>query len=227
MAKLLVETFADIQVLNETADDGKKSLYLEGIFAQANKPNRNGRIYSQNLLREQTRQYNENYIARKRSIGELNHPDSLELSPERAAILITKLVEDSNQPSDYFYGKAKVLTALPQGKILEGLCAEGIPIGISTRGAGSINIINGKKMVGEDFKLVAIDAVMDPSVTKAIATAIMENVDWIYNAASDNWIAQESMAAKKAEISHNPKIINEQATVKWVEQFLRRIAITK
>ncbi len=225
MAKFLVETIDTVEILTETSSDGKKSLFLEGIFAQADDPNRNGRIYPKKLLREQSRQYNENYIARKRSIGELSHPESLELSPERAAILVTKFDEDHS--SNYFIGKAKVLSSLPQGKILHGLIEEGIPIGISTRGAGSIKELNGRKIVGEDFRLVAIDAVLDPSVSRAIANAIMENVDWIYDAVSDNWTAQGAMAVKKKQISRNPKVINEAATLAWMQQFLYNIVNTK
>lgn len=173
--KLITEYFQEpMQILSEEKD-GKKSLYIEGIFAQSEVKNRNGRIYPKKTMESAINKYIAEYVERKRAVGEMNHPPRLNVDYERATHLITEMKWVGND----VYGKAKVLST-PMGKVLEGLLESGVQVGVSTRGAGSIKETSAAKIVDGDFVLTAVDVVADPSGPDCFVQGIMEGVEFVY-----------------------------------------------
>ena len=176
------------QVLIEEGKDGKKDLFIEGVFMQAEQKNRNGRIYPQSILESQVQKYVSEYVKTNRAIGELNHPQSPTVNPERASHLITNLrTEGAN-----FVGKAKILDT-PMGNIVRGLVEGGVQMGVSSRGLGTVKANNrGINEVQSDFKLVCVDVVADPSAPDAFVNGIMEGHNWVW----ENGILREEDVAK-------------------------------
>lgn len=175
--KLITEEIEKVKVIVEETN-GKKSLFIEGIFLQANKPNRNKRLYEMKTLEREVKRYNENYIQKGRALGELGHPDGPSLNLDRVSHKIVCL----ERVGDNFKGRAKILST-PMGKIAESLLNDGVCLGVSSRGIGSLRENNkGYKEVGEDFMLAtAADIVADPSAPDAFVSGIMEGVEWIWN----------------------------------------------
>lgn len=165
-------------ITEETADfGGKKSTYIHGIFMQAEKKNRNGRIYPKSILDEAVSVYNKDFIQKKRAIGELNHPPRLNVDPAEASHLITELYWSGND----VFGKAKILEGTPKGSILKGLIDGGVCMGVSSRAAGSVKKNKlGINEVQNDLRLSTVDAVSDPSAPDAFVHGLMEGVSWIY-----------------------------------------------
>lgn len=173
--KLITEEVVDCQFIVE-AVDGKKSMFIEGIFLQGNKVNRNKRLYQTNVLAREVNRYNEQYVEKGRALGELGHPDGPTVNLDRVSHKIVSL----KQEGDNFIGKAKILDT-PMGKIAQSLVNEGVTLGVSSRGAGSLRENHrGYKVVGEDFFLsTAADIVADPSAPDAFVQGIMEGKDWM------------------------------------------------
>ena len=171
--KLIKEVYQDIKYLTESSEDGKKSLYIEGIFMQSNRPNKNMRLYRKNIMETQVIKY-QDLIKEKRSLGELGHPPNPSINLNNVSHLITEL----KMMGDDVYGKAKIL-ATPMGKIAESLILEGAGLGVSSRGLGSVKMVNGINEVQDDFHLATVDIVADPSAPDAFVTGIMESADWI------------------------------------------------
>ncbi len=180
---LLVEASDNIEVLTEQSADGGKQLYLEGIFAQAEVKNGNGRIYTREVMELALEKYVHNYVAKNRALGELNHPEYPFPNPEHAAIRITEMSMNGNN----VYGKALVLNT-PKGQIIKGLLEGGFAMGVSTRGLGSIKEQAGSKYVQKDFMMTAVDAVDNPSAPNAFPKAIYENKQWALNESTGNWV---------------------------------------
>lgn len=186
--KLICENIDQgIEYFTESAN-GKKNTYIRGIFMQAEKKNRNGRIYPKNVMEQAVKKYTKEQIARGRSVGELNHPDGPTINLDRVSHLITELTWEGNN----VIGKAKLLDT-PQGQIAKGLINGGVQLGVSSRGMGSLVTKNGVNMVGEDFMLNTVDIVQDPSADEAFVEGIMEGVDWVYDSLSNSWIRQEML----------------------------------
>lgn len=177
----LVEASRRVESLTEETGSGKQ-LYIEGIFAQAEVVNGNGRIYKQKVMESAVDAYNTNYVKQNRALGELNHPDYPFPDPANAAIRITEL--DMNG-SDVV-GKALVLNT-PRGQIIKGLLDGGYKLGVSTRGLGSLEESGDINYVQEDFMLTAVDAVDNPSAPDAFVTGVMESVQWELNE-SGRWV---------------------------------------
>ena len=196
--KLLLETSAaaSIKPLTEASETGEKKYYIEGIFAQAELQNRNGRIYGKKVLEKAVADYMP-MVESKRAIGELNHPASPAVNPERASHLIQRLEWRGND----LHGRAKILTSLPMGKIAKGLIDEGVQMGVSTRGMGSIEEKNGIKMVQNDFVMNTIDLVSDPSGINCFVEGIMEGKEWVFDAASGNWSIAEKLQKQLKTLS--------------------------
>lgn len=163
-----------MQILTEETN-GKKSLYIEGIFAQSEVKNRNGRVYPKKVMENAINTYIEGYVQKKRAVGEMNHPPRLNVDFERATHLITEMHWSGND----VYGKAKVLST-PMGKVLEGLLESGVSVGVSTRGAGSVKERAGTNIVDGDFVLTAVDVVADPSGPDCFVEGIMEGVEFVF-----------------------------------------------
>lgn len=172
--KLITETLHEFKTSIVEGANGKE-YFIEGIFLQANKVNRNGRYYPQTVMDKAVGKYIKEYVETGRAIGELNHPPTIEINPERAS---HKIVELNKVGNDYI-GKALVLDT-PCGKIVKALLDGGVQLGVSSRGLGSIKHLQGKKMVGEDFVLKTVDIVQDPSAQDAFVNGIYEGVEYEY-----------------------------------------------
>ena len=185
--KLITENIQDINVLvEETA--GKKHLYIEGVFLQSEVKNRNGRVYPFNILNREVQRYTEQYVKTGRALGELGHPDGPSVNLDRVS---HRIVELRSQGSD-FYGKARILET-PMGNIAKSLLEEGVKLGVSSRGMGSLEERNGTNYVRDDFMLAtAADIVADPSAPDAFVDGIMEGKEWIW----ENGILREHQIAK-------------------------------
>lgn len=180
--KLIREEIESVELLTEEKD-GKRSYFITGPFLQGDRKNRNGRIYESRILAKEVARYNENFIQRNRALGELGHPDGPTVNLDRVSHNIVELYQ---QGSD-FIGKAKILNT-PMGKIAEGLLGDGVQLGVSSRGMGSLVQREGTNYVGEDFHLAtAADIVADPSAPDAFVQGIMEGKEWIW----DNGLLKE------------------------------------
>ena len=176
--KLIAETtkFENMQVITEGKGD-KKSMYITGPFLQAEKVNRNNRVYPERVMDMAVEKYISEYVEKNRALGELNHPAEPQVNPERAAILTTELTKSGI----YYEGTAKVLST-PRGKIVENLLSDGVKIGVSSRGLGSLKPVQkGINEVQEDFVLTtAADVVFDPSAQTSFVEGVMESTEWIF-----------------------------------------------
>ena len=174
--KLITEEINKVEFIVEEVG-GKKSMFIEGIFLQGNQKNRNGRLYRTDTLAREVGRYNEQYITNGRALGELGHPDGPTVNLDRVSHKIVSLKQEGNN----FIGKAKLLET-PMGKIAKSLIGEGVCLGVSSRGVGSLTETrNGYKLVGEDFMLAtAADIVADPSAPDAFVQGIMEGKEWVY-----------------------------------------------
>jgi hypothetical protein len=190
--KLITEEISKVKFITEEKN-GQKSLHIEGIFLQADIQNRNGRCYPMETLAREVSRYNENYISKGRALGELGHPNGPTVNLDRVSHMITSLREDGNN----FIGKAKILDT-PMGKIASSLISEGVKLGVSSRGIGSLVERNGVRYVSDDFMLAtAADIVADPSAPDAFVNGIMEGVEWIYDASRNDWLIENTK--KKVE----------------------------
>ena len=186
--KLITEQIEDVQILTEEKD-GKKLLYIEGVFLQSELTNRNGRRYPFEVLNREVERYNEEYVKTKRALGESGHPDGPTINLDRVSHRIVSLRAEGNN----FMGKAQLLDT-PMGKIAKSLIGEGVTLGVSSRGVGSLRTTNeGHKIVGEDFMLAtAADIVADPSAPDAFVSGIMEGKEWVW----EGGILREQLAEK-------------------------------
>ena len=186
--KLIREEIETVEFLVEQKN-GKKSMYIEGVFLQGNIKNRNGRMYPMETLRKEVSRYNENHVQAGRALGELGHPDGPTVNLDRVSHKIVSLKESGSN----FIGKAKIL-GTPMGKIASSLIGEGVKLGVSSRGIGSLKMTKeGVNIVGDDFMLAtAADIVADPSAPDAFVEGIMEGKDWVW----DGGILREKYAEK-------------------------------
>ena len=171
---LITEVNDNINLVTEEVN-GEKQHYIDGIFMQAEQKNRNGRVYPSKVLMNEVKRYNNEYVKSSRAMGELGHPEGPQLNLERVSHLIKELRVDGND----IYGRAKILDT-PYGKIVKDLVKEGVKIGVSSRGMGSLKQVNGINEVQEDFNLAAVDIVADPSAPDAFVEGIMEGKEWVW-----------------------------------------------
>lgn len=213
--KLITENIEEISVLVEEAE-GKKNLYIEGIFLQSEIKNRNGRVYPFNVLNREVTRYNEQYVQTGRALGELGHPDGPTVNLDRVSHRIVELRSEGSN----FYGKARILDT-PMGKIAKSLLDEGVKLGVSSRGMGSLEERNGANYVRDDFMLAtAADIVADPSAPDAFVNGIMEGKEWIW----ENGILREQQIAKYHRyISESTRKNLEERKLKAFENFLSNL----
>ena len=164
-------------------------MYIEGVFLQGDIKNRNGRMYPVQTLAKEVGRYNESFVKKGRALGELGHPEGPTVNLDRVSHKIVSLTQEGNN----FKGKAQLLDT-PMGKIAKSLIGEGVTLGVSSRGVGSLKEdSNGCKVVGEDFMLAtAADIVADPSAPDAFVSGIMEGKEWIW----EGGILREQLASK-------------------------------
>ena len=173
--KLITEEVSNVKFITE-GKGSKKKLYIEGTFLQGEIKNRNGRVYPVSTLANEVTRYNESFVNKGRALGELGHPDGPTVNLDRVSHKITSLRQEGNN----FIGKAQILNT-PMGKIASSLIEEGVVLGVSSRGIGSLREQNGVKYVGEDFQLAtAADIVADPSAPDAFVNGIMEGKEWVW-----------------------------------------------
>lgn len=186
--KLITEEIESVEVITEERN-GKKTLYIKGPFLQTEQPNRNKRIYRMPVMEREVKRYTEQYVNKGRALGELGHPDGPTVNLDRVSHKITELYREGNN----FIGKAQILST-PMGKIAEALLKEGVMLGVSSRGIGSLRPTqNGYSEVGEDFMLAtAADIVADPSAPDAFVQGIMEGKEWVW----DGGVLREQFAEK-------------------------------
>ena len=172
--KLITEEISSVKFITE-GKGAKKRMYIEGVFLQGNLKNRNGRMYPVNTLAKEVGRYSESFIKKGRALGELGHPDGPTVNLDRVSHKITSLRQEGNN----FVGKAQLLET-PMGKIAKSLINEGVTLGVSSRGIGTLKEDrDGLKVVGEDFQLAtAADIVADPSAPDAFVNGIMEGKEW-------------------------------------------------
>jgi hypothetical protein len=173
--KLITETVHDVQYVTEARDDGNKSIFIEGIYMQSEKPNRNGRVYRRPVLENEVNRY-QSLITEKRALGELGHPPNPQINLDKVSHLITSLRFEGND----VVGRAKLLDT-PMGKIAKNFIEEGVRLGVSSRGLGSLKEgKNGVMEVQSDFHLATVDIVADPSAPDAFVQGIYESAEWLY-----------------------------------------------
>ena len=175
--KLIREEIEKVEVITESVG-GKKHMYIQGVFLQSEMVNRNGRMYPFSIMEREVKRYTKDYVNKGRALGELGHPDGPTVNLDRVSHKITELKQNGNN----FVGKAQILST-PMGKIAESLLKDGVTLGVSSRGIGSLRENNkGYKEVGEDFMLAtAADIVADPSAPDAFVQGIMEGKEWIWD----------------------------------------------
>jgi hypothetical protein len=205
----------ELDVICEAKKNGEKSYFIEGVFMQSNKKNRNGRIYEKKTMEKALEKYVTEQVKTGRAVGELNHPEGPTVNLDKVSHKITDLHWQGND----VVGKASILKT-PMGKIVEGLLDGGVKLGVSSRGMGSLVQKNGVSYVGNDFMLSTIDIVQDPSAPSAFVNGVMEGVDWIW----DNGIikAQDiegiETEIKEAKIGNLPEV-----EIKAFKNFLSKL----
>lgn len=214
--KLIKEMVEDVQYIVEESN-GKKNMYIEGVFLQSDLKNRNGRVYPKEIMQREVARYTKESIDTKRAMGELGHPDGPTVNLDRVSHLIVSLKEDGNN----YIGKAKILDT-PMGNIARNLIEEGAQLGVSSRGLGSLKERNGINEVQDDFMLsTAADIVSDPSAPDAFVQGIMENREWIL----ENGIWQEKEVDIAKKIIHRTSSRElEETKLKVFESFMKRLS---
>jgi len=215
--RLIKEHVEDVKLIVENAKNGSgKNYFIEGVFLQANRKNRNGRIYPRSILENEVNRYNDEYIKRNRAFGELGHPDTPTINFDR----VSHMIKELRLEGDNFIGRAKIVDT-PFGKIVKTLIDEGAQLGVSSRGLGSLVEKNGINEVQDDFMLAtAADIVADPSAPDAFVEGVMEGKEWIYNASTKSWMMAEQIKADVKRMT--AKQVNENQA-RLFEQFLNSL----
>jgi hypothetical protein len=211
--KLIAEYIEqDIECIVEAKGDGEKSYTIEGVFAQAEAKNRNGRVYPKPIMENAVNKYVKDQVSQKRAVGELNHPEGPTVNLDKVSHLITALEFKGND----VIGKASILDT-PNGKIVKGLLDGGVKLGVSTRGMGSLENRNGTMYVKDDFILNTVDIVQDPSAPAAFVNGIMEGVEWVWN---NGVICQQVIEGMETEIRRAPRADLYETQVREFKNFL-------
>jgi hypothetical protein len=213
--KLFTEEVSDIKFIVEEKS-GKKNLYIEGIFLQAERVNGNGRKYRVETLEREIDRYTKKYINENRALGELGHPNGPSINLDRVSHKIVELKQNGND----FYGKALVLDT-PMGNIARKLIESGVCLGVSTRGMGSLKEVNGIMEVQDDFYLAtAADIVAEPSAPDAFVQGIMEGVEWVWD---NGLIKAQTIDEMKKTIEATPAIRLDEVKSELFKRFLTQL----
>ena len=206
----------DVQYITEANENGQKDYKIKGVFMQGEIKNRNGRVYPMQVLDEQVKKYNENYVKQNRAYGELGHPSGPTINLERVSHMITDLNKEGNN----YIGEAKIMDT-PYGKIVKNLMDEGAKLGVSSRGMGSLKQNGNSQVVQKDYHLAtAADIVADPSAPDAFVEGIMEGKEWVW----DNGVLREAQVNEyKEEIKKTSKADLEGAKLKIFTNFLSKL----
>jgi len=214
--KLISEfTETNLECLIEKKDNGDKKYVIEGVFAQADQKNRNGRVYPKPIMERAVNKYVQTQVSKKRAVGELNHPEGPTVNLDKVSHLITDLKLEGND----VIGRAQILDT-PMGKIVKGLLEGGVQLGVSTRGMGSLENRNGVAYVKDDFILSTVDIVQDPSAPDAFVNGIMEGVDWVWN---NGILEPQVIEDMETEIKKAPKAYSSAVQIREFKNFLSLI----
>ena len=214
--KLIREEIETAKVTITEGKNGKKNHFIEGVFLQGEIKNRNGRMYPISTLQREAVNYNKKYIEKGRALGELGHPDGPTINLDRVSHLITSLKQEGNN----YVGKARLLDT-PMGNIAKNLIDEGVKLGVSSRGLGTIRERDGVKVVMDDFMLAtAADIVADPSAPDAFVNGIMEGKEWIYNNGS---VQEQTVEQIKKRIDNAALNQMEQVKLSAFNQFMSQL----
>jgi hypothetical protein len=216
--KLISELTEEVKYLVEEKTPGKKDYYIEGVYLQGNRQNRNNRVYKTDILEKEVKRYSDEYINKNRAFGELGHPQGPTINLERSSHIIKSLTREGND----FIGKAKVLDT-PYGQIVKNLINEGAQLGVSSRGMGSLKENrDGIMEVQDDFYLAtAADIVADPSAPDAFVRGIMEGVDWVWE---NGILKQQTIESYKEVIQKAPMNRLNEAKVQVFESFFKELS---
>ena len=214
--RLIAEQITKAEFILEDRKGGGKNYFIEGVFLQAELKNKNGRMYPFKTLQREVAKYDENFITKGRALGELGHPEGPSINLDRVSHKIESLKEDGNN----FIGRAKILDT-PNGKIAKSLLDEGVSLGVSSRGMGSLRKEDGCNIVEDDFMLAtAADIVADPSAPDAFVAGIMEGKECVW----DNGILKESAVAQiKQEIDQATLRNLQERKISAFSKFLRSL----
>ena len=216
--KLISEDFdQNLEYLSES-NGGKKTHFIEGVFMQSEAKNRNGRIYPKAIMENAVQVYVDEQVSKGRSVGELNHPEGPTINLDKVSHLITSLRWEGND----VIGKAKVLNT-PMGMIVQDLLSDGVRLGVSTRGMGSVEKQrDGTVTVGKDFMLSTVDIVQDPSAHNAFVNGIMEGADWVFNERYGEW-TNEVIDNQRKFVKANHKVIDADTSIRLFKNFLNTL----
>ena len=214
--KLFCDINEEVQVLTEEVTPGQKNYFIEGIFLMCDQKNRNGRVYTFEMMDKKVKDYNNGFVKQKRAFGELGHPEGPTINLERVSHMITDLYSDKKN----FIGRAKIMDT-PYGKIVKNLIDEGAKLGVSSRGVGSLEEKNGINYVKDDFQIAtAADIVADPSAPEAFVRGIMEGKEWIFESGR---LIQQDMEQIKKDIKKASSRNLEEAKMRAFDKFLRNL----
>lgn len=224
--KLICEVNEQVNYITEASETGPKKYFIEGIWMQTNMKNRNGRIYPLETVLKEVARYNEQFVAKNRALGELGHPNGPTINLDKVSHMIVDLKQDGNN----FVGRAKILDT-PMGNIVKNMMDEGVTLGVSSRGMGTLKPNKqGIMEVQNDFMLAtAGDIVADPSAPDAFVKGIMEGREWIYDIASGNWVAANTLDQIEEEVKQIVKtdsykaVLDEQKAYSLFEKFIKSL----
>jgi len=211
----LISEFAENKIeflITEDKKTGKKNYAIEGVFAQAETKNRNGRIYPMPVMEKALGKYNNDQVTKGRAVGELNHPEGPTVNLDKVSHKITELKFQGND----IVGKASILNT-PMGEVVKGLLDGEVQFGVSTRGMGSLSQRNGVAVVNDDYILNAVDIVQDPSAPSAFVNGIMEGVEWVWN---NGIIEAQTIEKMETEIKKAPRADLYETQVREFKNFL-------
>lgn len=218
--KLFTELVEKVELITERDKSGKKNLFIEGVFLQANIKNRNGRIYPMDVMEKEVSRYNEEVVSKSRAFGELGHPSGPTINLDRVSHIITELRRDGNN----FIGKARI-TETPMGQIARGIMESGGQLGVSSRAMGSLKEQNGVMVVQDDLKIsTAADIVADPSAPDAFVNGIMEGVNWIFDPIKGTWLEEKANDLVK-QIHKMPKRQLEEQKLSIFENYIASLTV--
>jgi len=209
----------DLEVLQEQKKNGEKSFFIEGVFMQAAKKNRNGRVYEKATLENAVEKYVTEQVKQGRAVGELNHPEGPTVNLDK----VSHKINDLHWQGNDVVGKASILKT-PMGKIVEGLLEGGVKLGVSSRGMGSLVSKNGAQYVGDDFLLSTIDIVQDPSAPSAFVNGVMEGVEWVWD---NGLIRQQDIEVIETEIKSAKRADLHEAEIRAFKNFLSKLNLKK
>jgi hypothetical protein len=217
MSNLIESIYDDVELVTESTSAGKKFHYIHGIFAQADVVNGNKRIYPEKVLDESMNDYIKNYVSKSRAVGELIHPSETKIGLDRVSHLITEMRKDGKN----YIGKARILNT-PTGKITQALLEGGVKLGVSTRADGKVvQNSRGLNEVAPGLGMKAIDIVYNPSAPDALVDSIMESVDTVMDALSEDMMLVESI---RADIRKTSSKELQEAKLKAFKQIMEHLA---